>query len=96
MDEVTIARLVLGILAANSTKFQAKTTFTFFLGYLREEGCRSTHKDFLKASRLLQVHNSTSSKYVPTRFVGLTLTDILKEYYEIYQTGLYTLIIVRK
>lgn len=86
MDEAAIARLVLGILAAKLVLFYK---WVYILGYLREEGCRGALKDFLKASRHLQASTFSSSKYVPTRFVGLTLSDILREYYEIYQTGLY-------
>lgn len=93
MDEASIARLVLGILAAKRLQFCLHLFFVL-LGYLREEGCRGTYKDFLKASRHLQSSKFSSSKFIPTRFVGLTLNDILKEYYEIYQTGMYPLFLI--
>lgn len=60
-----------------------------FIGYLREESCRGVYKDFLKSSRHLQTSKFLSNRYVPTRFVGLTLKNILKDYYDIYQIGIF-------
>lgn len=38
-------------------------------------------------SQHLQSDIDKKTKYLPTRFVGLTLTDILREYFEISKIG---------
>ncbi|XP_018577394.1 uncharacterized protein LOC108915757 [Anoplophora glabripennis] len=53
------------------------------LGYLKEEKCRIAYKEFLKTSKYLQGDSVTKAKYLPTRFVGLTLSNILCEYFEL-------------
>ncbi|KAJ8921646.1 hypothetical protein NQ315_010555 [Exocentrus adspersus] len=53
------------------------------LGYLKEQKCRTAYKEFLRTSHNFQKHGSVQSRYIPTRFLGLTLEDILREYFEI-------------
>ncbi|KAG5894069.1 hypothetical protein JTB14_003928 [Gonioctena quinquepunctata] len=55
------------------------------LGYLKREHCKNAYEEFLRKSHSLGKLNLNRSKYIPTRFVGLTLEDILTEYFEIYQ-----------
>lgn len=88
--EVIIARLVLGKpFLAGELNFVMlfHLFFTNFLGYLKEEKCRTAYKEFLTTSEHLQSDLVTKTKYLPTRFVGLTLSDILCEYFEISKIG---------
>ncbi|XP_023022367.2 uncharacterized protein [Leptinotarsa decemlineata] len=56
------------------------------LGYLKREHCRKAYDEFLRTSGPLGEHSSNrSNKYISTRFIGLTLEEILSEYFEISQ-----------
>nr|CAH7712912.1 unnamed protein product [Callosobruchus chinensis] len=55
------------------------------LGYLRNENCRGAYKEFLKTSAHLQENNIAKSKFLRTRFMGLSLEDIFREYVDIHQ-----------
>ncbi|CAH2004573.1 unnamed protein product [Acanthoscelides obtectus] len=54
------------------------------LGYLKSEHCRSAYKEFLKTCPHLQQNNISKSKFLRTRFLGLSLEEIIHEYVDIY------------
>ncbi|XP_057665478.1 MATH and LRR domain-containing protein PFE0570w-like isoform X1 [Diorhabda carinulata] len=55
------------------------------LGYLKSAKCITAHREFLRTSSNLRHLDSTKTKYMPTRFLGQTLEDILVEYFQISQ-----------
>lgn len=55
------------------------------LGYLKSAKCITAHREFLKTSSNLRHLDFTKTKYMPTRFLGQTLEDILVEYFQMSQ-----------
>ncbi|VEN62470.1 unnamed protein product, partial [Callosobruchus maculatus] len=55
------------------------------LGYLRNENCRGAYKEFLRSSAHLQENNIAKCKFLRTRFMGLSLEEIFREYVDIHQ-----------
>ncbi|XP_072390610.1 uncharacterized protein [Diabrotica undecimpunctata] len=60
-------------------------TAKLVLGYLRVQKCKTAYKEFLKTSSNLRNLDYAGTKYMPTRFLGLSLEEIVAEYFEISQ-----------
>ncbi|CAG9837484.1 unnamed protein product [Diabrotica balteata] len=60
-------------------------TAKLVLGYLRVQKCKTAYKEFLKTSSKLRNLDYAGTKYMPTRFLGLSLEEIVAEYFEISQ-----------
>ncbi|CAG9858520.1 unnamed protein product [Phyllotreta striolata] len=55
------------------------------LGYLKSEKCKSAYNEFLQNSACFQRYSSSQSKYIATRYIGLTLEDIFIQYSDLSQ-----------
>lgn len=91
-QDVILAKLVLGILLAGILLFWKLIYFSS--GYLKSENCKAAYREFLRTSSCLQQLDTSHNKYFATRFLGLTLEDILTEYSDLSQISMKAIIIL--
>ncbi|XP_050508736.1 uncharacterized protein LOC114341356 [Diabrotica virgifera virgifera] len=62
-------------------------TAQLVLGYLKVQKCKTAYKEFLKTSSALRnlQEKTGGRRYIPTRFLGLTLQEMVTEHSEISQ-----------